>query len=262
MVRNLRAAKHRFESTTKPLGRFCLHLPAIIEVAHSIACARSCSQEGRSMAQWLQSISSVDLLLLAMLADAHDEGLMLVRCFDNSQVDLADLANNLSTFTDHLRCLFDQAMCWTVEGYTSHVLQLLASHTIAIPAVGVGITRIMPPATEADKDHALTKMKVWMQLAVSVLEAEFPSFSLVRAFAILDLGIEKPAMTLASDNLANINRQENDIARLAQAFKLDASLLRAELSHMRPRAQAVKQQIGCSTQEAWRKVTQKASSRR
>ena len=46
-VKNLRAAKHRFESFSKPLGRVILWLPALLATAHDIAVQREGAPEGQ-----------------------------------------------------------------------------------------------------------------------------------------------------------------------------------------------------------------------
>jgi hypothetical protein len=46
-VKNLRAAKHRFESFSKPLGRVILWLPALLVTANDIAVSAKAHQRGR-----------------------------------------------------------------------------------------------------------------------------------------------------------------------------------------------------------------------
>lgn len=82
-VRNLRAAKHRFESHSKPLARIVLWFPAIVLTMADIASHRDTQQEGRWAKEWLAHVQPRDLLLLGLMADAADEGIGLIRLADD-----------------------------------------------------------------------------------------------------------------------------------------------------------------------------------
>eukprot|EP00439_Symbiodinium_sp_Y106_P057391 s6343_g8.t1 len=77
--KTLRAALHRYESLVTPLSCFVLDLEAILSVAMRIARERSGEQAGRSAASFLAAVEPEMLLTAAMLADAGDEGLQLIR---------------------------------------------------------------------------------------------------------------------------------------------------------------------------------------
>ena len=57
-VRNLRAAKHRFESYSKPLGRLILWLPAVLATAHDIAVKRAGANEALIARRWLENLTA------------------------------------------------------------------------------------------------------------------------------------------------------------------------------------------------------------
>jgi len=97
-VKNLRAAKHRFETFSKPLARLVLFLPAFLKTAQEIASKRDDKPEGRAAAAWLSALTPANLVLLAMLADAGDEGLGLIRAADNEAVDTATMQATVSSF--------------------------------------------------------------------------------------------------------------------------------------------------------------------
>lgn len=80
---NLRAAKHRFESFSKPMARICLYLPAVLQTMHDIAARRDTQSVGKWAKEWLELACPKDFVLLAMLADAADESMALVRFTDN-----------------------------------------------------------------------------------------------------------------------------------------------------------------------------------
>jgi len=82
-VRNLKAAKHRFESFSKPLARMALYLPAILHTMSDIAARRDTLAEGEVARSWLRDVTNTDFTLLGMLADAADECMVLVRLADD-----------------------------------------------------------------------------------------------------------------------------------------------------------------------------------
>ena len=134
-IRNLRAAKHRFESYNKPLGRVILWMPALLATAHDIAVKREGAPEGRLAQAWLQNLNSDTFVTLAMLADAGNEGLNLVRQVDDEQTDIASLQRIVSQFLDRARFLWRDGGCLTSLGYTKHCLDLLSEGLLACPSL-------------------------------------------------------------------------------------------------------------------------------
>ena len=88
-VKNLCAAKQRFESYSKPLCRIILWLPAVLRTMQAIASDRDTKPEGRAAKRWLANTSAHDLLQLAMLADAADEAMILIRTVDDESKALS-----------------------------------------------------------------------------------------------------------------------------------------------------------------------------
>ena len=64
------------------------------------------------------------LLLLAMLSDAGDEGVIVVRCGDTERADPADAAFNIARFVARIEYLFVQGHCVNC-GYTKVMLEFL-----------------------------------------------------------------------------------------------------------------------------------------
>ena len=91
---NLRAAKHRFESVTKPLQRSCFHCRSLLRTMVQIANFRS-GEFGENAATFLRSVSAFDLVTLAMCADAADEMLLLIRFHDNESADVASITQKI-----------------------------------------------------------------------------------------------------------------------------------------------------------------------
>ena len=98
-VRDLRAAKHRFESLQKPLGRTIRLLPCIFELMMALAVERSdgTAKTARDWLTWLAATPR-NILLGAMMADAADEAMSVVRFCDDESIDPAFLADQVATF--------------------------------------------------------------------------------------------------------------------------------------------------------------------
>jgi hypothetical protein len=78
-LKSLRAARHRFESTQKPAGRFILFFEAILKTSDKILKLRR-HDEGADRAQaFFLSLSEEKILQLALMADAGDEAIQLTR---------------------------------------------------------------------------------------------------------------------------------------------------------------------------------------
>jgi hypothetical protein len=88
-VRNLRACKVRFDSCTKPMGRFILYLPAVISTLIEVMTTRAGSKSGHTATEHLQFIDSERVIAVSMLADAGDEALMLARFLTRAPTILA-----------------------------------------------------------------------------------------------------------------------------------------------------------------------------
>lgn len=184
VVHNLRAAKHRFESFQKPLGRTCLHLPAVVNTALHCYATRTDKFSVRA-GKWLQWLSTEKCLMAAMLADAADQSMMLTRVLDNEDMDPAALNAEVSVFVTAIETLFgEQRKCLTLVGYTQAMMSLLRrpmvwhvghelcsiGHHDGVPAVII--------------DRCLARMRSWLVLARATVEAEFPSFELAQASQI------------------------------------------------------------------------------
>jgi len=249
---NLSSAKHRFESCSKPLGRFILNLVAVFKTCHRISVTRDSSREGGLVRNWLATVSSEDLLQLALLADAADEGLLLVRQMDREQFDLATLHASVGDFVERVRMLFKEGGCMTVEhSFTRHCVQVLASGQLQmLPQSGGGQHRVLGQPSEAEVRRCVARMSTWADMAQAVVEAEFPDFLAVNAFAVFALADEERAVAETGVNPAHCQR-------LAQLFAVDPQELASQLARHRPSAQAIKNSSKCSNHEAWQKTVQR-----
>ena len=81
-IKDLRASKHRFEVSQKPNMRITQNYEAMIGTAVTVARGRSGEVEAKSANDWLRDQTAETAIQTAMMGDAGDETLQLVRFFD------------------------------------------------------------------------------------------------------------------------------------------------------------------------------------
>ena len=108
--KNLSAAKHRFSSCSKPIGRFILHLDAILATLVWISTTRAGREEAREASATLAALSERDLIMIAMLADVGDEAMCLLRVVDTENYDLTDFPQAVDAYVSHLHTLINEAV--------------------------------------------------------------------------------------------------------------------------------------------------------
>ena len=79
-IKNLRAAKHRFESIAKPTGRYVLWHDCFLDVAQWMLVARAGRSEGEDARRFLREVDEENCIQIAMHADFADDCLCLTRC--------------------------------------------------------------------------------------------------------------------------------------------------------------------------------------
>ena len=213
--RNLRAAKHRFESYQRPLGRTVRFFPIMIKLMSRVWNER---RDARAR-DWLAFIAETPqhALQLAMLADAADEGMALTRFCDKEDLDIAALSGRIASFMDRVVHLFGEKRgCLTAPGYTQLMLKTL-QHPI-VWGVGDRSQSTRPPSPR-DINACLGRMLAWLHLAKATIDAEFPDWELGQPFRIFDV----------STNLGNTSSTvpQEHVSRLARVFNVDPTQLAA-----------------------------------
>ena len=127
IVANMKSALHRFESMSKPLGRSCIFLHAMIKTALTLATVRT-DEVGKRAGQWLMWLDTEKCLQSAMMADGHDQNLAFTRILDDEAVPAAVLNREASFFVAAIDELYvgDNPTCLKVFGYTSLMLEMLS----------------------------------------------------------------------------------------------------------------------------------------
>ena len=185
-VTNLRAAKHRFESYQRPLGRTIRLLPCIHSLMLQVAVERA-DTSGATAREWLEWLAATPrhILLAAMMADAADECMLLLRFCDNEAMDVTALCDQISSFLARVNGLFGAgAECLVRVGYTRLLLEQLKA-----PLVWVMRNKsfVLSAPSANDIAFCLDHMRSWMKLALAELRAEFPDFVMAQAFKVFGM---------------------------------------------------------------------------
>lgn len=78
-IKNLRAAKHRFESIAKPTGRYTLWHDCFLDLAQSMVVSRAGKVEADDAQRFLLEVDEENCIQIAMHADFADDCLCLTR---------------------------------------------------------------------------------------------------------------------------------------------------------------------------------------
>ena len=129
-ITNVRAAKHRHESSSKPKGRFALYRDAYFALAHQTLAAGGSGSKTDAWRDFIDQVTYDDLLMCGMLADAQYEGLLFVRTVDDEDADRAELHEHVRLFIRKLDVLFVQRDATSVMGYTDYVVKRLGRQRV------------------------------------------------------------------------------------------------------------------------------------
>eukprot|EP00974_Lingulodinium_polyedra_P134267 11228356-Lingulodinium_polyedra.AAC.1 len=248
-IKDLKSAKHRFESHFEPLSRICLFLPAYIMTAVSIAIVRKGKAEAKHAAAFLNWISEERLVALAMLADAAQHGLEFIRFWDGDNVDPSAISGEIGVFVLKAQSLFMDGKC-TSLGHTHHMLKSL-NKPIPIPkhASGVPLRSVGGVDVSTAVEANLKRLQCWVSMAIEVLQTEFPDTEFLQCFTMFALkreGAPPPVHDAAFQRHAD---------RLALKSGLDLAKFTGQFEDVHYLAQYLYKTIpGISALEAWREA--------
>ncbi|CAE7368921.1 unnamed protein product, partial [Symbiodinium pilosum] len=251
-IKHLSWAKHRFSSISKPLGRAILHLDALLTTA--VWLVVHCKDP--NAVTFLETIGERELLLAAMMADAADEAVRLLRFFGEEGYELAEVAFQIRLFMSRVHVLFNEEKVYELGGYTKHCLQLLSSSR-GFMLGGEARTLGGPGKVDAAKKAWCTQhLRQWVSMLGSALRAEFPHYEILAAFVVFELHADPESQ----DDVREYHAAA--VQRLAQAFSLDAQSLNDQISDHRPIALQLKQSTGAGNLDAWRSALMKTQARK
>ena len=236
VVANMRSALHRFESMSKPLGRSCIFLHAMIKTALTLATVRT-DDAGRRAGEWLMWLDTEKRIQSAMMADAQDQNLAFTRTVDDETVDAAVLNREAAFFVAAIDQLFvgDKPTCLTCFGYTSMMLKMLSNPIVWTYKNKINSIGQSGGVSQAIIDACLRRMCNWVYLAKATVYAEFPNFEVVNAMVIFD-----PSRPLSEADGVHLER-------IALAINKSADKLRQQFQDIKPRAQ----QIQSGNNDGW-----------
>lgn len=261
-VSNLSLARHRADSTQKPLARLVLYIDALFAVAMDVSNSRS-GREAQVAENFLQ-MGTEEYLQLAMMADAGDEAIQVVRLCDSESFDPATTPAEVAGFRARIKHLFIERGCLELHGFTHFAVGVLTQQRVYTSRrqglrLRFGCGPQGPPLGMVTR--CLERMHGWCVIATSVLDAEFPDFELLQSFSVFNLGGGPRGSAGISGGGAEHPRafsaaQLQHVDRLAKTFGVCPLQLQQEIADFRPLADAA-MSTGCSAQEAWRVAVQK-----
>ena len=187
-----------------------------------------------------------------MCADAADESLLLTRHFDSEGHDLAALHAAAESYVTRLKYLFLEGHVLRATGFTSHMLKWLGKTRAVkvgkrVKCIG-GAGVVTPQLTE----DSLKPMKVFVHMACQTIDAEYPAFGILGAFACFDVQPSKLERDMAA--------QEVHLRRLAQVLNLSFEELDMQFGdHLAIALHEAKQQR-LDNAAAWVAAVKKTSS--
>lgn len=243
---SLSAAKHRFASFAKPLGRFILNMRPMFDVMHKILALK---EECAWLHTWMDAVSGQRLLLLAAAADAADTVMEFCRLMDNEEQDPAILNSEVHSFLSNVDVQFGTpGQVFDVDGYSKHCLDVLQTEPGIYVKHRGQQTRLRVSA--ADRSAVLQAFKPWVHLCHEACEAEFPDFHLFSSMSVLDL---RSGGRRTDERCACLRR-------LAGALQVDEQGLLSEFEALRPVAMGFRQKQDCTSRDAWKQALKRSQA--
>ena len=182
-------------------------------------------------ATFLQWVTDEACLQLAMMADASDQVMLLVRSSDQNHPDPACMASFVQSFLLDGARLWLEGHCWEF-GCTASMLRFLKHpRTYLIAGGQKGICELGGHVDEACKKRCIDRMTCWFRLAIDVCHAEWPYYDVLNALHIF--AVNTPSSAGSAELL-----QSQSLERLANTFGCQPDLLEAQYIRHRPIAQA------------------------
>ena len=165
-ISNLRAAKHRFESLAAPMGRALLYLPSFVACCQRVAETRADTSMGKQTKVFLEGLTCEKLIQLAVLADALDESMVLLRSVDEENVDVSGIPIAVQAYVDRLHSLLGpNRSALTCHGYTQHVCRLLDDGKVVYFIKGTAMRRLRLHDAPAVFGRVFNRMGCWLTLS-------------------------------------------------------------------------------------------------
>lgn len=199
----------------------------------------SAGANGRSPAHdalfFLERCTEERLLQSAMMADAAEENLSIVRFFDNpggKGYDLTYVAQELHRYLNTLHYLFvqDDAGCLACGGYTSYIMEeILKRPRVAVTRRQTFSIGGPGSVNAAMVSRCLARMACYVRLATQCVNAEFPGWRCLLAFSVFN--VSGKTSTGFSGEFVQECWQ-----RLGETFRVPSKQLEEEAKRLTPMA--------------------------
>ncbi|CAE7324979.1 unnamed protein product [Symbiodinium microadriaticum] len=110
-IKSLQMRHHRFDSAQKPACRMILYIKPVILTAIYAAVHRRGDRDAERAEAFLDFLDMRSLVLLAMMSDAADEVITLLRVLDSENFEMAEISLEIDSMLSRLKYLFLQEDC-------------------------------------------------------------------------------------------------------------------------------------------------------
>ena len=194
----------------------------------------------RAAENFLGRVDGESLFQLALLADAGDEEAAVIRAHDG-MVHVAAIPALIRGFIDRLEFLFLQRGALRTEGYSKFVHEWLQSSHL-VPDPKGGIRNIM--VDQGMIDRCFDRMKAFVALAASTIEAEMPSYETIASFEVFSLQSSLPSERAIAHHLQ----------KFSCTFRIPLEKLKVQFKDYARTAKKLRDALdeSCDDLEAWR----------
>ena len=209
--------------------RITLHYEAMVGTAVTVARGRSGKVEAKSANDWLRDQTAETAIQTAMMGDAGDETLQLVRFFDTEDFDLTMIHQVLIDYHSKLRALFVDGLCLET-GLTAVMLKTLRESPMLVNVGGKPKRIGGNEVTDDVITRCLDRMAAWTKLGEEISRSEFPGYELLQALGPFNLA------THAQRIQRNVEHVKVSFKRLCSVLKLPEKDALDEYFHYLPMA--------------------------
>ena len=248
-------AKHRMESWRSPLSKTVRSIRPMGRLMSWVAV----NMDGKpkdAAKEWIREISSRDVLLGGMLSDAATEGMSVIRFADKgSKMDCSSLDVTLLQFLHIIKILFvDGTVLEEPTSFASIAMSRLAEPLPLMVSADEVVVLSQP--SEEDVRYCLDVMKDYCQMAVHIVNSEFPLFEISQAFSILDLNHDHLHAIRHSNETCTWDTKCKTLCDLISDDvdeQFDTHVLKEEITALHPIARS----MGGTVPERWAQAHQK-----
>ncbi len=240
VLRHLRFAPHRWESTEVPRRRLCCMITAVAAwLAYQAGDMRIPRESRDRAARTLESMNASEIVCLGLQADFTAEAASFLRMFDGVDHDPAATSRQKRQFIDRMRSLFLEGRVLADATGSECSMTSIAVHQLAEPIsfrYGDKVhTLSMQGAVKSTRD-ALARVHLVTDVMIARIGAELPCDTLVDCCQAFDLVVWDAEWNLAAPRSDRAEKLLDKTARLLRALQLGVAEGLAQFEAAMPRA--------------------------